>query len=77
MVIIFDLTRLRLTFIVCFLHYDMTFFCFQFLDNSSVCKEKFCSWALDFNPKVFGGLEAWLHEKFTGQEQKGHFHVSS
>jgi len=46
-----------------------------FLDNSSVCKEKFCSWALDFNPKVFGGLEAWLHEKFTGQEQKGHFHM--
>lgn len=46
-----------------------------FVDRSSVCKEKFCNWALDFNPKVFGGLEAWLHERFTGQSQKGHFHM--
>eukprot|EP00112_Aurelia_sp_Birch-Aquarium-sp1_P024556 Seg782.17 transcript_id=Seg782.17/GoldUCD/mRNA.D3Y31 product="Restriction of telomere capping protein 5" protein_id=Seg782.17/GoldUCD/D3Y31 len=44
-------------------------------EHTSICKEKFCSWALDFNPKVFSGLEAWLHEKFTGQVQKAHFHM--
>ncbi|XP_065061200.1 uncharacterized protein LOC135688317 isoform X2 [Rhopilema esculentum] len=45
------------------------------LHNTSVCKEKFCTWALDFNPKIFSGLEAWLHERFTGHIQRGHFHM--
>eukprot|EP00794_Sanderia_malayensis_P014873 gene14873-16419_t len=43
--------------------------------HTMVCKNKFCEWALDFNPKVFSGLEAWLHEKFTGTVQKGYFHM--
>lgn len=45
------------------------------VEHSSVCKDKFCDWALDLNPKVFSGLEAWLHEKFTGSIQKGHFQM--